>query len=186
MNPVIAWTLASGAFFVLLFGVLSWITNGFIIPFLRVKGSREGLFFVLVRSTLRDYFRIGHIEEGFIVYKKRHSKEITRLRVPEGTGTRDSQIFFRFLGVYWVQVDENKNAIVQIDFNPVSGFDAEKFEGLIKRALYKPSPYDTTYKIILILVVVVLLVGLVNIGMGAYIYKAVKVLQSINPPNLIP
>lgn len=183
LNPVIAWMLAAAGFFALLFALLSWVTNGFILPFLRVKGSRDAKFIVLIFSTLRAYFRIGEKREGMIYFKKKGEKEPCRLAIPEG-----KRIFYRFLGVNWVAMDEDKNAIMTLDFVGVSGFDSEKFDGIIKRALYNPNLFEDKIKILLIVVIIIGILAIVNTALLAIVYKMVKQIALMTPQaaNVIP
>jgi len=116
--------------------------------------------------------RIGHIEEGFLVYKKRNSKEKARLAVPEKATDR-------YLGIDWIYVDEKKDAIMRPDWSPVEGHDAELTESLYIRALEKPSLQDKNAKIILLLVILCLIFLLVIGVMEFQIYKKITALNKI-------
>lgn len=162
MNEIINWMLALGGFLVLLFGLMQFLTHGFIFKFLKIKGSRGKHFGVLVRGKLDEYMAIGHLEDGMVVYKTRVGKQRKRLAVDSNDNP-----FFRWLGVNWVQVDEEKNALVMRDFSSIEGYDSDKFESLLVRALYKPTPATRMDKIILI-GIMVLGVGLFIIGYMVY------------------
>ena len=178
MNPflkiILNWTLI---FSLLIFGLIflvNWVTSGFFWKYLRVKGSRGKKLMVQVETMTDRYNAQGHIEEGFLLYKKRFSKEVSRLSMPDGA-------VYKYLGIYWVNVDEKKNAVMLADYSTVEGHDAELTEALYIRALNKPSMKENQTKILLILIILVLIFLLVIGILNVQILKAVKALVPAAP-----
>lgn len=158
MNPfayaIIQQTLAYFVVLLLMFLILSLVQRGFFWKFMRVKTSFGRLILVKIRSAIRDYYKVGHIEEGFLVYKAK--KGFKRLALNENS----KKAFYRSIGCIWVDVDEEKNAIVMPDYTTASGYDAEKFSDLYTRALYKPSIMESKEKLILLgLIIIIIALG---------------------------
>lgn len=142
MHPVLVQTIYYAIVVLLAVGVLSFVLRGFFWKFVKVRMSFGKYVLVKVKAINRDYFRVGRIHDTFLVYKAyKHDK---RLAIQE-----DSQVFYRSLGCTWVDVDEQKNAILNANYSGVEGFDAEKYNDLYLRALYKPQIADTKEKIII-------------------------------------
>jgi hypothetical protein len=158
MNPLVNITIGYATVLLIGFIGLTFLTAGFLPIFLQVKMSRGKKVLVQVRSTTRDYFRPGEVIEGFLVYK--FKKEWKRVALPPDA-------IFRTLGVLAVQVDEEKNAVAKVDFSAVRGFDAVKWDNLLKRALYRPSILDQKQQLMLILLFVII-GGLLLIGFLLY------------------
>lgn len=179
MNPAVTnllnWVLVWSLVVVGITFLLNWVTQGFFIKYLRVKGSRGKKVLVEVETLTDRYLSVGYITEGFLIYKKRHSKDKARIIVPQGA-------VIKKLGVFFLNVDEERNAVMKADYTTVTGFDAEKVEMLYKRALYRPTPLDNKLLIILIIVLILALLAIIDTVMLTQIAKAVK---NIVPPNVI-
>lgn len=135
--------------------VLGWffvgfIQRGFFLRYVRVKLSFGRLIMVKIRALNRDYFRIGKTEEGFLVFKGTDGHR--RISI------KDRDVFYRVMGTIWVDVDDEKGALVKPNFSTVTGFDAEKYDNLYKRTLYKPAIADNKDKIIFGALVILLIV----------------------------
>lgn len=140
------------------FGLMNWLSGGFLIPFARVKMSRGRLTLVRVRGVSGDHFRVGQIMEGWLVFKDRQ-KQKRRIAIP------DKSYIAYAMGVKTIDVDDEKNAVAKNTFEEVTGYDAVKFENLYVRALTAPKLDDKTMKIILIIVIITLLAVLVALFM---------------------
>ena len=156
MNDVYLIIGSYAALALLIFGIINWLSGGFIIQFARVKMSRGQLTLVRVHGITGDYFRPGNINEGWLVFKD-------RLKQKKRISCSDKECIRYAMGVKTVDVDDEKNAILKADFSAVSGFDAVKFENLYVRALTAPHLEDKTLKIILIIVIIMALLLLVNL-----------------------
>lgn len=141
------------------FILLNLMMGGFIASYLRVRLSFGKKTLVQVRSRLRDYFRVGQVYEGWLVYKG-GDKNTRRQNLPEG-----KDVFSRVYGVDVVHVDEERGTVAGIDFAALDGTDPVKTEDLYVRALMRPSiSYGGKEKILLVLLV------LVALGVGFAIY----------------
>lgn len=182
------WMITFGMFFLLLFFIMQWLTHGFVLKFMRVKGSREKNIMVKMRSKLGDYLIIGRLHEREVIFKKRGSKQKSTLNIPLKEDGSLESVFYRFLGIVWCDVDEEKNAFSTLDFKGVQGFDDERQEGLIQRALYKPSPHGRNEIILIVLLVIVIVVAIVGCVMSYQTYKAVHALQLLQEvaPGVTP
>jgi hypothetical protein len=158
LKEVLNWTLI---FCLVTFGlviILNWFQHGFFWQYIRVKSSRGKKLLVQVNTIMDKYYRIGYITEGFLLYKKRHNKEKCRLCVPPGA-------VYKNLGIYFIDVDEEKNCIRVADYSVVEGFDAEKIEGYMIRLLKKPSLQDNKQLLIIVFLLVIMLLAFVIIGL---------------------
>lgn len=171
------WMITFGVFFAVLFALMQWLSHGFILKFLKVKGSREKKIMVKVRSKLGDYMAIGKVHEREVTYRKRYSKINSTLNMPMDEDGRIEKVFYRFLGIYWCDVDEEKNSFCTVAYNAVQGFDDERQEGLILRALFKPSPTGMREKIIMLLLMGIML-GVVVVGVMTY--QSYDILKAMN------
>lgn len=171
------WMLAFGLFFGLLFGLMQWLTHGFIFKFLRVKGSREKNIIVKIRSKLGDYLVVGKLHEREIIFKKRNSKNKSTLNIPVLPDGTLAKVFYRFLGIYWVDVDEEKNSFCTVNYNAVQGFDDERQENLLIRCLMRISATSRKDQIIIILLIALVL-GLVVVGV--MVYQSYDILKNLN------
>ena len=141
----------AGLVLITIFGMAMFL-KGFFWKYFKVRTSFGKLVLIKVRTPLRDYYTIGTVEENFLCYK---DKGYT-IRI--AMNSKD-KIFYRSLGVNWVDVDEEKNAIARTDYSAVTGFDAKKHSDLLTRALMRPSITSNQEKIILIVVILSLLVS---------------------------
>jgi len=143
--------------------------RGFFWQFLRVKVSLGKFVLVKIRAVNRDYYRVGRVHEGFLVYKP--TKHEKRISIP------DSSVFYRSLGISWVDLDDEKNALVKPDFSTVTGFDAIKYNNLYLRALYSPKIADTMEKIIIGLLVLAVILIAINLFFTYNGYDAIGIIK---------
>jgi len=128
---------------------------------------------------LRDYFKKGWVEEGFLVYEVKRSwreKDIIRLNIPP-----NSKVFYKCLSVQWVDVDDEKHAICQTDYSTVTGYDAIKNNNLHQRALMRPSITNGYEKIMLFLLAILILAVIIDCFIGWGVYKQMVMLKSQIP-----
>lgn len=151
-----------GCYLALVLGILFIINRwsvGFLGKWLGVKRSRGQKVMVNARTHIQDYFALGWIDQGWLIFKGR-DKKLRRLAI---TGNP----FYRRAGVVMVDVDDEKNAVVNKDFSVVPGHDAEKTEDLYIRALYKPTMLDNQTKVILVVLIITLL-AVLAVGYMSY------------------
>lgn len=146
LQSLMYFTMSGAVLIGLVFFLINFLLGGIMMPFLKVKASRGKKLLVRVINPIHDYFRIGEIDEGFLVFKDR-KKNTRRIYMQPGC-------VYRAATIHWVEIDDEKNCIYDRKGNQVSGFDAVKFDDLLKRALYKPAILgDNMMKIMLILLV---------------------------------
>lgn len=149
MNSDFIYFVISGAVLMsLVVFLMSFLLGGLLGKFMKVKASRGKKVLVKVRNQIQDYFAVGRIDEGFLVFKDRQ-KQQRRIVMQPGC-------VYRAASLFWLDVDDEKNTLFKRTTNDeVKGFDAVKFDNFIKRALEMPQSFgDKQLKIILILVLV--------------------------------
>ena len=134
--------------------LISIIQRGLFWPFVKVRLSFGKLIMVKSRAVHRDYFMVGKIEEGFLVYgDKLNGKRIS---------IKNNSFFYRVCGLMWVDVEDEKGALCKPDYSTEPGFDAVKYNNLYVRTLMRPSVADNQDKIIigaLFLIIVLIIVA---------------------------
>lgn len=150
--------------------IVNFLSNGFLGTFLKVKASRGKFILVRIRTPLNDFFKSGMVIDGSLTFKGR-DKTVKTLALP-----KNKTVIFRSMNVNCIDVDENKNCIICVDWSAVSGYDASKFDSLLTRALMQPSDMDKMTKILIILVIAAILVG----GFSAFFsYNTLETVKAI-------
>jgi hypothetical protein len=171
MHPVFLQTIYYAVVLILGFLMVSFIQRGFFLKFIKVRLSFGRLVLVKLREVNRDFYAVGEVLEGYLIFKQK--KDIKRLTIP-----RDKKIFYRSMGILWVDVDNERNSIMTWEYTEEKGFDAIKFNDLFMRALNKPSVTDNTTKILIILVCFVALLVIVDIYFD---YQTGKKIEALYP-----
>ena len=144
--------------FILATLVFNFLMAGFLRTYLMVKSSRGAKVLVQVVTVSRNYYRTGYVEDGFLVYKSATKKE-KRLTIPQ-----DLNVFYRSLNVTCISVDEEKNTIILPNGKNLSGFDAEKYNNLYLRTLYRPSVLNPQQQIMFVLTILNTILLIVLVG----------------------
>lgn len=171
MNAIIQQALAYCVVFFLVLFVISLIQRGFFWKFMRARTSGGRLIICKLRQMTRDYFRLGRIEEGFLIFKGFDGDR--RISI------NDPNVFYRSIGCTWVDIDDEKNALVKSDFSTVSGFDADKYNSLYLRALYKPQIVDSSTKLIILLLIIIIVAIGILVFFNYKSYNQIGILQSM-------
>lgn len=166
----------------LCFVAMNWFTNGFLIPSLRVRLSRGKFILVVCKSIGEDFYRVGKISNGFLIYKDKE-KEEKRIAIKNSTSVSH-------LGATkYIVVNDEKNSILQADFSGISGFDAVKYNNLYLRALQAPDLQDKVIKIILVATVISAIASVVSLWLvymqGVEISQIVTILNTNVGTNVI-
>lgn len=148
-------------------GIISLLLRGFFWKYVKVRLSFGKYVMVKLRSPLRDFFSVGWVEDGFLIFKKK--KQEVRIVID-----RDQDYFYRTLGVNWIDVDEEKGAPVKFNFEGVVGHDIEKEASLYVRALTRISVADNKERIILIVIILAAIFGLVAVLLTYANYSLLK------------
>lgn len=128
------------------FALINFLSAGFLIKFIRVRASRGKLILIKVKSVTDQYFRTGLISEKMLRYKARGQKEQKLVPIP------DEAVLYRAMNVWCMDVDEETNEIIMPSGERAETYDAEKYEQLVIRALYKPALMDKNEKIMLLMI----------------------------------
>lgn len=148
-----------------------WL-RGFFMPYIKVKASAGKRVLVKIRTILRDYYAVGEIIDGSLKFKSANKNSRT-LILPT-----DKPTIYKSFNVNCIDVDEEKNCIYTLDAKGVSGYDAEKYDDLILRALLKPALHSQMLKIIVVLIVLII-IGIIAVGAMQYqTYQVVTLLNS--------
>lgn len=134
--------------FILATLVFNFLMAGFLSTYMRVKGSRGAKVLVQVVTISRNYYKTGYIDDGFLVYKSA-TKHEKRLSIPD-----EVNVFYRSLNVTCISVDEERNTIILPNGKDVSGFDAEKYNNLYLRTLYRPSILNPQQQLMFVLTII--------------------------------
>lgn len=129
-------------------GCISFFMRGFFWKYVKVRMSFGRLILVKVKSINRDYYSVGSISDGFLLYKAPTGEK--RIDIKEVKNP-----IYRSLAVNWVDVDERTNGVCCPDYSTITGFDAVKYSDLYIRCLYKPTLNDTKEKIMFALLIVI-------------------------------
>lgn len=165
-------------------GLIGILEKGFFWIFVRVKLSFGRLVLVKIKAVNRDYYRVGRVEDNFLVYQASNKKDgEKRISVP------DSTFFYKSIGCTWVDVDDEGSSLLKPDYSSVSGFDAVKYNNLYVRALTRPNITDPQDRIvigILILVIVLIIfVGFLVYKQGTQIEGLTSMIGSLNKGVLV-
>lgn len=168
MNAIFIQAIYYGVVMILTLVLLGVLMRGFMWKFIKVKISFGRLLMVKVKAINRDYYAVGRIDEGFLIYKVKKAQK--RIDVP------DPACFYRSLGVTWVDVDEEKNCVFKPDHSAVKGFDAIKYNNLYKRTLYQPQIADNKEKLIIGAIIICIIISAATLF---FLYKQSAVVGQI-------
>ena len=163
INPIIAQALGYGGVLLLAFLVINFLTAGFLKVFMKVKGSRGKYIMTNIYAVNRNYAKHGYVDNGWFVYTDGNKHE-KRMKIP-----KNANIFYRFLNITWVNVDEEKNTFVTTDGRDVNGFDAEKYNNLYLRTLYRPAILDPKQQLQFVLIIVTCIGVLIILGIIGFV-----------------
>lgn len=155
MNPLFAQVLGYGVVVLLIIVVISFLQRGFFFKYFRVRASMGRLVLVKARDINIDSFSIGKIDGDLISFKKNKAEYIITIK--------DRNVFYRSIGIIWVDFDSATGGLVKPDFQGIEGFDAVKYNNLYLRALYKPAITDNLDKILMVMVLICIILGVISL-----------------------
>lgn len=152
-------------------GVLSFLLRGFLFKFIKVKASLGRKILVRVREVTHWEYYVGRWEEhDLIIGSKKKQKRINNI---------SSDHIYRSIGISWIDLDGKDWSILPPkDTKAIEGFDPEKMESLIVRALYKPPTEDTKDKIIIILCIGAFIAAAVSAYFGFVTLEKIDIVNS--------
>lgn len=146
MNPIFEQTIYYLIVMLLGIIIIGFLQKGFLFNYLRVRLSFGKFVLVKVRAINRDFFAVGKIKEGFLIYKV--NKEDKRIQL------NDNNCFYKCIGITFIDVSDEKNAVcLHNNYSSQDGFDAVKFQNLYLRALYKPTLLNNNKEKIIFLLI---------------------------------
>ena len=80
MSPISIGLLYNLIVFVLALAFIGFLQRGFFWPFIRVKVSFGKYVLIKIRAINRDHYRMGEINEGFLIYKHTR-KELSLIHI---------------------------------------------------------------------------------------------------------
>jgi len=152
-------------------GILVFLQRGFLLKFLRVKASLGKLVLIRVRQVNHWDYHVGNWNEQDLIFGgKKGKKRINNIK---------NEHLYRSLGINWVDLDGKVWAILPpASTEAVGGFDPEKQESLVTRALYAPPMEDLKNKIVLVLIVLAIVMGAASAYFGYNILNQVGILST--------
>jgi len=173
MNPILVQTLYGVGVILFTILILSFFMRGFFFNFLRVRASLGRLVLVKIKGVTRDLFSVGKIEDTFLRFKE--AGEEGRVAI------QDKSVFYRCLGVVWVDYDVETGSLLKPNYVGITGYDFKKFQSLYLRALYKPTIQSNQEKIMLALCIICVIGVVVAIVLIVMQGEKIQLLQnSIN------
>jgi hypothetical protein len=170
--------------------IIGFMQRGFFWSFIRAKMSGGKKLIVKIRSITRPIYKIGRIQEGDLMFKNSDKKDV-RFKV-------DKDDIYRDMGVFFVEVDDEKGIVIRPNLVGVTGFDPEKMNSLYLRCLYRPTLLDQKAQIMLILLIILTLMVLMGLFFSYQTSKKVELtlqtatfikrllLQNASSMNIIP
>jgi hypothetical protein len=144
-------------------GLFNFLSNGYLIKFIRIKASRGKQVLVQEWGISNCKFFIGQIDENNTLNYKvnKKQKKISNL------GKDD---ILRVYGLPVVNISSEKNSIIRIvDNQEIAGHDPIKVDSMIKQALMLGQMLDNKMFNILLIIVIIATIGiLINIGLTYY------------------
>jgi hypothetical protein len=148
--------------------VISLFQRGFFWKWLRARSSGGRLLLIKIKGVVKPIYKTGWIEENDLCFKMKWNDKI-----PKRIHNIKREYIYKDLGVSFVEIDDNLNCFLTPDLKGVTGFDAEKMNSLLLRALYRPSLLDPKDQIILIVVILLFFMSLIMIFYNYRIYKGI-------------
>lgn len=171
MHPILIQAGCYALVMVAMIFIVGLLLKGFFWKYVKVRASFGKYILVKIKGIHRDYFAVGNIHEGQLIYKDYLSKSNKRIEI------KNSNAFYRALAVGWIDVDEQKNCVIMpSDNESISGFDAIKMDNLFTRAMSKPSLNDKTIKLLLAVIILVGVLVVACLIMLALLYNSQSVL----------
>lgn len=143
VNVILIQAMAYGMVMICTILAISVMFRGYFWLYIRVRTSFGKYLMVKIRSTMRDYFAKGWVEDGFLIYKA-PDKTLIRIAI----NSKD-KVVYRCLAVNWIDVDDETHSICKVDYSVANGFDSKKFSDLLTRALMRPAISSMQEKIII-------------------------------------
>ena len=140
MNEIFIYIISYSGIILISFFLINFLTQGYLLNFLKVKTSRGKKLLVHVKTSRGFYTTTGVIEEDFLLYKDDVIKRVDKKGFKRILIT--DLFIYRHYGVDNVNIDEANNICYTPTFEGVNTYDPIKFNNLITRALLQPESND--------------------------------------------
>jgi len=169
-----------GAAMVLPIFAIAFLQRGFFFKYFKVKSSLGRLILIKRRGQIRDYFKVGEIIEGFLIFNDEKDKKKFVNRIC--CDNTSYKAVYRSLGINWIDIDED-GRICTCNYAAVSGFDQKKYSDLYVTAEQQPQVGNDLSKIVIagMLLLALLIIGAIYFGFQNY-DKITYLIQEM--PNL--
>ena len=182
MMPFIQQSMYYGIVIFIVVFIIAFYLRGFLFKYVKVRGSKGRLLLVNVGNKASNYYSVGTIDENTLVFvdKKKERHLITNV---------GEKGIYNLLGVQCIDVDEDKNFVIQRDGNNVIGFDAIRQSHLHERALMKPEDINKNIWFIIIaigilIVLILAIIILVKVNQIMPAINSLKQIVAINSANV--
>jgi len=154
MIQLVQYMVAFGGLITLFFFIINFLTKGFMLTYLRVKGSQGRNVLARIHSATDIYFKVGRWSDGFLKFKNR-GKEEKALQIDEATF---KGLINHSLGVSLVEVDDTGNKILTTNWDVVKfSIDTGRLNTNLIRIKNRPIPKSKQEQILIILGIVTVL-----------------------------
>lgn len=137
--------------------VIWWFLRSFLVAWFVVRRSGGNKILVHVANPLTDYYKSGHINNGFLYYRARYRKDNPKPDRMLYVGDV-RQFSYRNFGVNCIDVDDEKNVIWSrynkpcercghdvSNYSTTPSHNAEAEDEALKTALIKPDTSDALF-----------------------------------------
>jgi hypothetical protein len=169
LNDFFTFLIAGGLLMLVPIFVIAYFQAGFFLKWLRARAGRGRFILIKLRGKMRDHFTIGEIKGEWLIHGKKENTKRCLI---------DQKSIYRAWGVACVDIDEASNNVCSVDYQAVQGFDAEKYENLYIRTLYRPALEEDKDKILYLLVIVSIIASIIACIMG---YSIIQQLNALGP-----
>jgi len=149
--------------------LLNFITKGFFMNFLKVRGSQGKKVMISIQSATDRYYRASNFDGEKFSFKNRTGEKCL-------LNNTDPRAVYSSMGVYWIDYNEVTKSIVTPEGKSYPGIDLQKMDSLLDRAIQKPAELDKRLTIMLILSIVMIILV---VGLGFILFQNYQILTQI-------
>jgi hypothetical protein len=152
MNELVTIILGYCLVFFLSFFFFNFLSNGFLLTFIRVKGSRGRLVMVILKGLSNTAFKTGKFDKNKLSFKSARKKTKTILI--------DKTCVERLMGVVAISVDDITDTALSPDLKGVEAVNGEQYDDLLVTAQGLPRISKDKEKMIMLIIGIATLVVL--------------------------
>jgi len=182
------------SYLIIIFGgmmLLNFISNGFLLAFIKTKAGRGRKVLTIIKSPLEFYASKGWIEGNRFKWYDNETKRKEKNKIAKALDIEEDKPspFFRLFGVPVVFIDEATNLFINFRAHRITGnIDALNQENMIMWALQRPAQQEKLI-LFLIILIIVCIISLFVVGFVAYkvnmLQTLIQGIRAINPVNAV-